>query len=171
MLEFIFIIISIVQYLIQKLWIILLYQSLSIKYYLDIFFLIRSISWNYFLEPDSRSRPVTVNWYKVCWMAQGFKQRQDIDYKKIYSAVVYSDIFYIMIVIAVKTDIYIYQINVDNIYLNAELEYKLYTKESISFESGKKVYQYLNHILYGLKQSGLKWYKLAKKIIKSYKLI
>ena len=57
-----------------------------------------------------------------------------------------------MMAIAAKTGIYIHQIDVDNAYLNTELEHEFYIKELTGFKSGKKVYQHLNHILYSLKQ-------------------
>ena len=78
--------------------------------------------------------------YKACWMAQGFKQRQDIDYDEIYLAVVRFDISCIIMAITAKINIYIYQIDIDNVYLNIKLKYKLYTKKPTSFKSGKKVY-------------------------------
>ena len=75
-------------------------------------------------------------------MAQNFKQRQNINYDKIYSMVIYSDTSYIIMIITAKTGIYIYQININNIYLNAKLKHKLYTKKPTKFKSGKKIYQH-----------------------------
>ncbi|CCF54415.1 hypothetical protein NDA11_004860 [Ustilago hordei] len=97
--------------------------------------------------------------FKAQSCAQGFSQREGVDYMEIFAPIVPHDTIHTVLVIAAKFNWEIDTIDIKQAYLNASLSHDIYLKapEGVNIAPGK-VYKLLKS-LYGLKQSKCKWHK------------
>jgi hypothetical protein len=109
--------------------------------------------------------------YKVRLVAQGFTQRPDIDFNKIYSPVMNRITFQYLISLATQKRLSLQLMDVVTVYLYESQDSDIYMKvpERISIPNknvGRNIYYVkLNNLLYGLKQSGKMWYNRLKQFL------
>jgi hypothetical protein len=109
--------------------------------------------------------------YKVRLVAQGFTQRPDIDFNKIYSLVMNRITFQYLISLATQKRLSLQLMDVVTVYLYESQDSDIYMKvpERISIPNknvGRNIYCVkLNNLLYGLKQSGRMWYNRLKQLL------
>ena len=108
--------------------------------------------WVFVTKPDESESGIK---FKARLVAKGFTQKQDIDYHNTYSPVARLSSFRLLLAISIQRDLVLWQADVNNAYLNAELKIKQYIKPIEGYYEGG--YLLLEKALYGLKQSGLEW--------------
>lgn len=105
--------------------------------------------------------------FKLRIIAQGFVQKEGVDYKEVFAPVANPKSIRIIPALAAKYDLELDQMDVSTAYLNGELEEVLYLSppEGIAIPDG---YCWkLNRALYGLKQAGRTWNIMLDKKLKS----
>jgi hypothetical protein len=93
-------------------------------------------------------------------VAQGYSQKQGIDYEEIFSHVARLEAIRILLAFSMAKGFKLYQMDVKSAFLNGFLEEEVYVKQPPSFESVEfphKVYR-LRKVLYGLKRAPRAWY-------------
>ena len=93
--------------------------------------------------------------YKARLVARGFLQKYGQDYYEVYAPVARMETIRLIVAIAVKNNLSMYQLDVKSTFLNGELEEEVYVNQPPGFEiKGKEEYVYkLDKALYGLKQA------------------
>jgi hypothetical protein len=125
--------------------------------------------WVYRIKTDAEGKPIA---HKARLVAQGFSQIQGVHFFETYSPVAKLASTRMVLAIAAQLDLEIHQIDVVSAYLNGELDDGeiIYMKEPPGFaesESGDGGGWLLRLLrpLYGLKQSGRKWYEKFSRIM------
>ena len=95
--------------------------------------------------------------YKARLVAQGFSQIPGVDFDQTYAPVARYDSLRLIMRLAATLRLDIHQMDFDTAYLNSHISEDLYLKCPPGFEQPNKVLK-LNKAIYGLKQSGRKWY-------------
>ena len=97
--------------------------------------------------------------YKARLVAQGYSQRQGLDYEETFSPVVRFESVRTVIALAVSEKMKLHQMDVKTAFLNGELTEELFMKQPEGFiEEGKEnLVCRLNRSIYGLKQSPRCW--------------
>jgi hypothetical protein len=93
-------------------------------------------------------------------VAQGYSQKEGIDYEETFSPVARLEIIRILLAFSVAKEFKLYQMDVKSAFLNWFLEEVGYLKQPPAFESSEfphRVYR-LRKALYGLKQAPRAWY-------------
>jgi hypothetical protein len=126
--------------------------------------------------------------YKVRLVAQGFSQKEGIDYDQAYSPVASMDTFKVVLTLAARYGWQIHSMDVDSAYLNGELNHKIYSKIPEGYRTTDEIICTREHDLiadpkihafiidkpiYGLVQSGRQWNERLVNFIKdkiNYKL-
>jgi hypothetical protein len=92
-------------------------------------------------------------------VAQGFTQRQGLDYDETFSPVIRFESFRNLIAVAVQNDLKLHQLDVTAAFLNGDLEEEVYMRQPKGFisEGHEHLVCKLKHSLYGLKQSPRCW--------------
>ena len=67
-----------------------------------------------------------------------FRQCYEVDYFEIYTVVIKSMSYKIILALATHYDFVVHQMNVKSAFLNAELDEKLYMKQFIEFKNSEK---------------------------------
>jgi len=105
----------------------------------------------------------STNKYKARLVAKGFHQTVGSDYTERFSSVVKPVTLRIVLTIVVTNKWPIQQIDVNNAFLNGNLEEEVYMQQPPSFEhSDKSLVCKLNKDLYGLKQAPRAWFERLK---------
>jgi hypothetical protein len=97
---------------------------------------------------------------KSRFVAQGYSQKEGIDYEVTFALVARLEAIRILLAFSVAKGFKLYQMDVKSAFLNGFLEEKVYVKEPPGFESAEfphRVYR-LRKALYGLKQAPRAWY-------------
>lgn len=105
--------------------------------------------------------------YKTRLVAQRFAQKYPEDYTDTYSPTVRAESVKSALMIASILGFEVYQFDARTAYLHAELDKKNYVKAPPGKETQKGNIWLLNKSLYGLKQSGKRWYECLAKILRS----
>ena len=112
----------------------------------------------------------TVSRFKARLVAQGFTQRRGTDFHETFAPVARMTSQRLVIAIAATENLNLYTIDVENAYLNGEIDTKLYMKQPQGFEhpdySDTKIWVWeLLKGLYGLKQAGNIWHTALRACI------
>jgi hypothetical protein len=97
---------------------------------------------------------------KLRLVAQGFSQKEGIDYEEAFAPVARLEAIRILLAFSVAKGFKLHQMDVKSAFLNSVLEEEVYVRQPPGFESGKyphRVYK-LRKALYGLKQAARAWY-------------
>jgi hypothetical protein len=97
---------------------------------------------------------------KSRFVAQGYSQKEGIDYEVTFALVARLEAIRILLAFSAAKGFKLYQMDVKSAFLNGFLEEKVYVKEPPGFESAEfphRVYR-LRKALYGLKQAPRAWY-------------
>jgi hypothetical protein len=93
-------------------------------------------------------------------VAQGFSQKEGINYEETFAPVAHLDAIRILLAFSVAKGFKLHQMDVKSAFLNGVLEEEVYVRQPPGFESEKdphRVYK-LRKVLYGLKQAPRAWY-------------
>jgi hypothetical protein len=125
------------------------------------------------VPPPSDGHPIGVKWVyknkqsedvvvvrnKARLVAQGFCQKEGIDYEETFAPVAHLEAIRILLAFAALKGFKLYQMDVNSTFLNGYIEKDVYVRQSPSFENPK----FSNHVfklhkaLYGLKQAPRAW--------------
>lgn len=106
--------------------------------------------------------------YKARLVAGGYKQKYGEDYIDIFSPTLNVDCLRLLITYGLEYDYIIQSCDVATAYLNASIDQDVFTYQPEGFKVDGEYCWKLKKGLYGLKQSGLLWYKTLKNLL--YKL-
>jgi len=101
---------------------------------------------------------------KARLVAQGFCQKEGIDYEETFAPVVCLEAIRILCALLLQRVLSFFQMDVKNAFLNGYIEEEVYVRQPPSFENPK----FPNHVfklhkaLYGLKQAPRAWYEHLK---------
>jgi hypothetical protein len=112
---------------------------------------------------------------KARLVAQGFCQREGIDYKETFAPVARLEAIRILLAFAASKGFKMYQMDVKSAFLNRYIEEEVYVRQPPGFENPK----FPNHVsklhktLYGLKQASRAWYERLKAFLidKGFRMI
>jgi hypothetical protein len=93
-------------------------------------------------------------------VAQGFRQKEGIDYKETFAPVARLEAIRILLAFSVAKGFKLHQMDVKSVFLNGVLVEEVYVRQPLVFENEKyphRVYK-LRKALYGLKQAPRAWY-------------
>ena len=97
--------------------------------------------------------------YKVRVVAQGYTQRQGVDFEATYSPVLSQVAFRVLLTIAAIFDLELLHMDVSNAFLNGDLHHTIFMRPPAGYEDPEHpdwVWE-LAKALYGLKQAGREW--------------
>jgi hypothetical protein len=97
-------------------------------------------------------------------VAQGFSQKEGIDYEETFALVAHLDAIRILLAFSVAKGFKLHQMDVKSFFLNGVLEEEVYVRQPPGFEIEKYPHQVykLRKALYGLKQAPRAWYARLK---------
>ena len=101
---------------------------------------------------------------KARLVAQGFCQKEGIDFEETFTPVARLEAIRIFLTFDAFKDFKVFQMDVKSAFLNGFIEEEVYVKQSPGFENSKfpnHVYK-LQKALYGLKQAPRAWYDRLK---------
>jgi hypothetical protein len=133
------------------------------------------------VEPPPGCKPIGTKWVwknkegekgevvrnKSRLVAQGFSQKQGIDYEETFAPVARLDAIRILLAFSVAKGFKLHQMDVKIAFLNGVLEEEVYVRQPLGFESEKyphRVYK-LRKALYGLKQALRAWYDRLRGVL------
>jgi hypothetical protein len=93
-------------------------------------------------------------------IAQGFNQKEGIDYEETFASVAHLEVIRMLLAFSVAKGFKLHQMDVKSAFLNGVLEEEVYVRQPPGFESEKythRVYK-LRKAMYGLKQAPRAWY-------------
>jgi hypothetical protein len=105
----------------------------------------------------------TIERFKTRWVAQGYSQKEGIDYNETYSPVGKYESLRILFVLAAINDLEILQADFTTAFLNGELKETIYMKYPDGYPNPKPGHCLkLRKAIYGLKQASNEWFKLIR---------
>lgn len=110
--------------------------------------------WVFKLKKDENGKIIR---YKARLVAKGYSQIYGIDYDETYSPVVRYTSLRMLMAVAARDDLKIYQMDAITAFLQGDLDVKLYMEQPEGYEDGSKKICRLNKAIYGLKQAGREW--------------
>jgi hypothetical protein len=130
------------------------------------------------LPPPSNYHPIGTKWVfknkegedglvvrnKARLVAQGYCQKEGIDYEDTFAPVAHLEAIRIILAFATSKGFKLFKIDVKSSFLNGYIEEEVYVRQSPSFESSKfpnHVFK-LQKVLYGLKQAPRAWHECLK---------
>ncbi len=116
-------------------------------------------TWNYKMKTDQDGKPIK---YKSRLYAQGFKQKYGIDYDEIFAPVADISTIRLLAALAASNSLIIYQADIATAYLNVEGDEEINMDQPTGYEvlseDGDELVCSLKSAIYGLEQSGRKWW-------------
>ena len=97
--------------------------------------------------------------YKARLVVKGFHQRLGIDYNLVFAPVVRASTVRLFFSIVAAEDLECHAIDINNAFVQGDLEEDIYMKQPPGFEDGSHLACFLNKSLYGLKQAPRVWNK------------
>ena len=113
-----------------------------------------STKWVFALKRDAYNNIIK---YKARLVARGFRQRRGLDFLLTYSPTLNIDGLKLIFAIAAKLRWNIHQLDIKAAYLNADLDFDIYTTIPPGDTNFGRGFWKLNKALYGLKKSGRQW--------------
>jgi hypothetical protein len=106
-----------------------------------------------------RDESGAVTRYKARLVAQGFSQREGIDFGATFAPVVRLDTLRIILALACHLDLHLYQLDIKTAYLNGDLDEDIYMRQPPGFAAPESAHLvcHLDKALYGLRQAGRAW--------------
>ena len=108
--------------------------------------------------------------FKARWVACGFSQKYGIDYDETFAPTARVTSVRIIIQITIQFKLIVEQLDVNNAYLNSEIDRPIYMVQPEGFVTNPNLVCKLNKSLYGLKQSARLWNSTIDKFLKSENL-
>lgn len=114
--------------------------------------------WVFKIKRDASGKPIR---YKARLVAQGFSQVPGVDFFETYAPIAKLSTIRAILAVAAQMNLEIHQVDVKSAYLNGEFEddEKIFMKPPPGYSRGKNEVYKLKRPIYGLKQSGRKWYQ------------
>jgi hypothetical protein len=106
---------------------------------------------------------------KARLVAQGYCQKQGIDYEETFAHVAHLESIRILLAFAASKGFKVFPMDVKSAFLNGYIEEQVYVRQPSGFESSKfrnHVFK-LQNVLYGLKQAPRAWYERLKSFLLS----
>ncbi|KAJ1033348.1 hypothetical protein NDA13_001340 [Ustilago tritici] len=125
------------------------------------------VCWVYKLKLDAQRQATR---YKARLIAQGYTQRQGLDYDKTFSLVVRLQTVRILLAIARRYGLHAVQLEVSTAFLNGKIDKDVHVRIPPTFEGKEtegKCYR-LKKALYGLKQAGRLWHAALYKQLQAF---
>ncbi|CAL4153968.1 unnamed protein product, partial [Meganyctiphanes norvegica] len=132
------------------------------------------------VSPPPGCRPVGGKWifscksdpdhnykFKARFVAQGYTQNKGINYTETYAPTAHITSIRCIVNIAVQNGFSLHQLDVNNAYLNSDIDYEVYMKQPEGFTKDPKLVCRLNKSIYGLKQSAFLWNATLTKFMAS----
>ncbi|WVZ64518.1 LOW QUALITY PROTEIN: hypothetical protein U9M48_014020 [Paspalum notatum var. saurae] len=132
------------------------------------------------VEPPPNCRPIVTKWVfknkqsedgdgceEQSEIAQGFCQKEGIDYEETFAPVARLEAIRILLAFAASKGFKLQQMDVKSAFLNGFIEEEVYVRQPPGFESARfsdRVYK-LRKALYGLKQAPRAWYARLKSFL------
>ncbi|SOV04272.1 uncharacterized protein UDID_17049 [Ustilago sp. UG-2017a] len=115
------------------------------------------VCWVYKLKLDTQRRATR---YKARLVAQGYAQRQGLDYNQTFSPVIRLQTVRILLAVARRYRLHAIQLNVSTAFLNGKIDKYVYVRILPTFETKQTENQCyrLKKAPYGLKQAGRLWH-------------
>ena len=99
------------------------------------------------VDPPPRCRPISLKWvykvkwdelgaivmHKACLIAQGFVQREGIDFEKIFAAVARMKSVHLLLALAAAKDWRIHHLDIKSAFLNGELAETVFVRQPLGF--------------------------------------
>jgi hypothetical protein len=97
-------------------------------------------------------------------VAQGYSQKEEIDYEETFAPIVCLEVIMILLSFSMAKGFRLYQMDVKSALLNGFLEEEIYVRQPPGFESVEFPHQVymLRKALYGLKQAPRAWYGMLR---------
>ena len=141
--------------------------------------LIDNNTWDLVTLPNDR-QPVSCKWvfrikenvdgsvkrYKARLVAKGFHQVAVCDFTETFSLVIKPVTIRLILTLAVTNKWDLFQLDVNNAFLNGSLQETIYMQQPPGFDSGdKSMVCKLNKAIYGFKQAPRQWFQRLKQIL------
>jgi hypothetical protein len=91
-------------------------------------------------------------------VAQGYSQKEGIDYEETFAPVAHLEAIRILLAFSMAKGFKLYQMDVKSAFLNGVLKEEVYVRQPPGFESEKYPHRVLRKALYGSKQAPRAWY-------------
>ena len=126
--------------------------------------------WVYQFKEPTTERSST---YKARLVAKGCSQTYGQDYFETYAPVARLSTLRLMLAMAVQRKAFIHQMDVDNAFINGNLDELVYMEQPIGFTDTHQpdLVCKLNKTLYGLKQAANRWYELISHVLKDIGMV
>ena len=107
----------------------------------------------------------SVERYKACLIAKGFTQEYGIDYEETFAHVAHLTSIRCLIATAAVHNWLLYQMDVKNAFLNANLQEKVYMQPPFGYTYSGHQVCHLRRALYGLKQALWAWFEKFSSVV------